>query len=683
MDQNSGWGNPHSEVIAQYIRGRSRERCAKDQPVSVDLVGRATVARLDVRGLARSELWAESPALRDAALDVLEKEPAFRDDPGDLPRAHHDARLDELESEMRTRGMLLHVPNADVLAQTRRVAFAGLFPVPKGEKVPPPATQKARLVWDDRPGNALLAPPRWFPMFELEMLILCMLSFPFVLAWDHRHFYWQLPIHAALRLLFLVKLHGRVYAPAAAPQGWNGACRYAQAVSWMFVLFREAGESPLGARDTPKDIPPVVWLHGDNGTVAGAIMVLLDNIIIFTRTFGLHAAWLRRMRRNAKKWKMDVKEVHVLRADNPAKLPDDAGCACRASAGVYEKEGACASCAGPAVEQLMSPDGIPYIAFGGVATGGRLSDRTVWAHQVRKSPVDVDAARTRRDASVLVGTCIWVLRCRQSPLLNHEPLLQLSSRVGTAGSEAEWDSPLYLTEEEGRELRSVLRSGSVPISTIEWHPGLAYLVRKPETRQLYEVKFGKVSYETRILAADARPDLQAAVGLSADYVVRYVHTTRVQYRIVDESELAAVALAVQIERGAVKPAAGAVEPPACDLLLIVAEDNRVAEWGIRGWRSRSATARRGLRALKTVCEPDSGGRRVWIVAERVGTKEIVADVPTRPEGGALVVVGPLEAQSCPDVAYRLRETVAKLIAPYSRTLSGLEVLKSPASVLLG
>ena len=219
------------------------------------------MARVPVRGAAET-----------AALRVLSS-----DEPGGLFQPIHDPVL---------RGTM--------------PAYAGAFFVKKSNGL-------NRIIVDARAGNShMTSIGHAFSLFDLKTLIGVISNVSrsetwFAINQDLRHWFHQIPFrNQPLRRYFAVPVHnGPVYLPWTAPMGWLDAPAIGQNGTWSLLLAGNRDGTP-SLSEHSGIVPgflegltrPPTWVPLVDG---GGIFVILDNILVVTRTRSIADYWKRRI----------------------------------------------------------------------------------------------------------------------------------------------------------------------------------------------------------------------------------------------------------------------------------------------------------------------------------------------------------------------------------------------------
>lgn len=300
-------------------------------------------------------------------------------------------------------------------------ARCGIFMVPKKNDL-------WRLVFDARPANRITEKLSNLRMFGLDELLD---AFSFlrkgrtpVYLWtaDFKHFFYQLPLAAALQSLF----GAGAFIPLVFPMGFHSSPEVGQVVSWSTVLAKEAGESSLGAGDVSAAMPTVLALKDIRGETIGFVFVLLDNICVMTVDRQLTVDWSARIRRNANLFNLEFKESEVgftRIADESLRAPGTPPCDA-----VDWKE----SCTFAGLE------------FSRVGWRSGSADRSL------------PLPDTRRRTLAVCGSLLWEVRVRRLPLRQFPKLREIYHLVGQAAGG--WDSPFAFPadcEKEIEDLKSL------------------------------------------------------------------------------------------------------------------------------------------------------------------------------------------------------------------------------------
>ena len=494
-----------------------------------------------------------------------------------------------------------------------------------------------RLIIDARNANKILPRIHGLIMFELEQLLSAMQELPFAWAVDFRHYFYELPISDQLGAFFSHKFGGVWCQPKCLPMGYSNAPIAAQTMTWLMVLYREVDESPLGVTALPEAMPGVLRVR--DGDQEARIFVLLDNVAVFASSADFRDKWAARIKRNYQHFQ--VKE------SSPPTLSN-----------------------GPEPIEFC---GIKREMRGGVAGWFPSS----------KFPVSLssDPAWPAAAVSSLLGKVQWAARALQIDTLAYEEVLRLASRVGKLqqmprAKRTELVSVEPLARAQLTELLRIARAsqegGSADFCTsLRDHPGRAPV---PGSRSKF-----------LFAAADARQTIRAAMRLDEGAGGPTVSNVTLRDHRGSRCELDGGGSPPQLAPGEVPPPSTVSElealelavelcgnglhRPANERLLLVAEDNTGAERAIRRGHSSSAAVREVLRRVYE----KAAARNVRIVTVRVGTKEIVSDVPTRSPKEALTDPrhpGYAEAQLrlCATMS-RLRTVAAELRAKTSRPVA--------------
>ena len=174
-----------------------------------------------------------------------------------------------------------------------------------------PRRARARVVFDARPANAILAPwPDPLLLFTLPEFVSTVHRFPYLEIVDYRNFYYQFPVPGKLAMYFAINCGGTTYLPRALPMGFREACAIAQLASLLLraTASRESrwkaavewSTSDARVTDTGARAERNAGHHRDRagGAAGQAILVLLDGILVATRDPALGAAWRARLASN-------------------------------------------------------------------------------------------------------------------------------------------------------------------------------------------------------------------------------------------------------------------------------------------------------------------------------------------------------------------------------------------------
>ena len=272
---------------------------------------------------------------------------------------------------------------ARVMGRHERVAArCGMFTVQKQ------GTAKERLIWDARIANQQMKGGERFALFSLDELIDAYLLGGSIVVLDYRHWFYQLPLPRRWQPYFVVQGTEVRIAPVVVPMGWHRAPRLGQMTTVMTVLYREEGESDLGAVVSEKEMPSMIpiWRGGKQ---VGNIAFLIDGVAVIIRDRGLRGKWLGRIRRNCKK-------LHVIIKDE-----------------VVER-------------------------FAGIQFSGGKEWRPLTELGSFPSPV------TRREVASIVGRLLWQMRVHQRRMLGEEQLLNIAALIG----KGQWEEAHGLREED-------------------------------------------------------------------------------------------------------------------------------------------------------------------------------------------------------------------------------------------
>jgi hypothetical protein len=187
------------------------------------------------------------------------------------------------------------------------VCFGMLFTVPK------PSTGTHRVIFDGRPGNALLARPPYFRFFQPIDLVSALRGLGEFTAssWDIRHFFYRLSLPAYIGVFYALMLVSGLFIPTQVPMGSTHGPAWASAFAFCVVAYREQHESALGLH-VPAGIIPTVLEIIANGAVVGYIWIVIDNILLATSDPELTKKWRTRIERNGRQlgvhpWKESFK----------------------------------------------------------------------------------------------------------------------------------------------------------------------------------------------------------------------------------------------------------------------------------------------------------------------------------------------------------------------------------------
>lgn len=175
----------------------------------------------------------------------------------------------------------------------------GLFTVPK-------ANGFARLIYDGRRGNAHLAAPPYFTLFEPMDIVRAAraLGTFSAVTCDVRHHFHRLKQNKSMASFYGIHLEGiQGHAGWAVPtvlcMGNAWAPAIGQAASWSIVAHRELLEITLGLQLPLDRIVGKTELI-ENGRTIGVIFVCIDNICIMCSSPKRAREWKERVERNAK-----------------------------------------------------------------------------------------------------------------------------------------------------------------------------------------------------------------------------------------------------------------------------------------------------------------------------------------------------------------------------------------------
>ena len=174
------------------------------------------------------------------------------------------------------------------------VCFGMLFTVPKAD-----GTQ--RVIFDGRPGNALLARPPYFRFFQPIDLVSALRGLGDFTAssWDIRHFFYRLKLPPYIGVFYALALVSGLYIPTQVPMGSTHGPAWASAFAFGVVAYREQHESTLGLRVPAGTIPTVLEIVA-SGVVVGYIWIVIDNILVATSDPDLTKEWRKRIERNGR-----------------------------------------------------------------------------------------------------------------------------------------------------------------------------------------------------------------------------------------------------------------------------------------------------------------------------------------------------------------------------------------------
>ena len=375
----------------------------------------------------------------DEAISAFPEIQWVRPAPTDLPHVHTSDRLKPHFGQLKSWGVLGE-------RKGRRRAVCGLFTVLK-------TNGYDRLVFDARQANLLIQGGIPFSLFMLADLLWAMERLRnlgasrkgvFVVLRDFRHWFYQFKLPAVLQNLFVV---AGDYVPLVMAMGYTRAPAIGQGATWSIVLFREPGESSLGAPERVPEFPTFIALHLD-GKLRGYIFVLIDNIMICTIDEALAELWSKRVNRNAKKFHAIFK-VEGEEAQNSHLDPLEA-----------EPQG------------VLSLQGNTTAVFAGIefgSQGWRTKEGTIPAPSVRMNV---------RECARVLGQCYWELRVRLEPLSRIRDLVNLSRLIGIQAhiTNQDWSVDIDVPEAGVKAVRAVIdvRNGRTWTTLPEFPPAHLY-----------------------------------------------------------------------------------------------------------------------------------------------------------------------------------------------------------------
>lgn len=364
-----------------------------------DEISPATIGRLNLGQAAKtmSQPWMQ--AARRMLLTGEHELTPNPDEQGPPPEAYVDPwvkkELEAWAKAPRSGNALLR----RLRRRDRRLAPCGAFPVEKKGGL-------LRAVFDARCGNRLVRRLEGFRLFSCSQLHDKMAQYIrggefWVQLVDFRHFFYQLPLHPRLQPLFVL---ANKYCPTVWPMGFACAPMVAQCLSWSAVLHREKDQDRLGTPAEPMEsMPEFLTLRDAAGQEIGAIFVLLDNILVVTKTEADHHNWAERLRSNIALLNLEVKPGE-----------ETTQCHITGSTGSF--------------------------VFAGHEFAAGAGWRSVSAER------NLPQVRTRRDAASLAGMLGWEMRVREASLLTEPGYSALMTRLGTESDH--WDGPCQLDPEE-------------------------------------------------------------------------------------------------------------------------------------------------------------------------------------------------------------------------------------------
>ena len=269
--------------------------------------------------------------------------------------------------------------------------------------------KKCRIIFDVRPGNNKLISWGSFSLFGLDDLLRSwwMASTAWgtisVFTLDYRHQFYQYSMGEGLGRYMAMEYHGEWYRPRVMAMGFKNAPRTGQTGTWSLVLHRE-DEDTLGVReiDVQQQMPRFVRLWSRDESINGFIFVLLDGVLVFTRTQKLRDQWRRRILSNSKRFSAVVKE-HSSDCDR--------------------------------------------VTFAGVELRRDDAKRPT-VRPLRRDQVEVTATSTRRQVASCVGSIVWRLRVRRQPLLASALIDVYSKLVKPHEISNGWERCAALSENE-------------------------------------------------------------------------------------------------------------------------------------------------------------------------------------------------------------------------------------------
>jgi hypothetical protein len=416
------------EILEGYFRRYVARRGERLVP---DRIGKRIPGRFRLNLVrARAKMQWMQPAVRY----LLDGNPERRAEPVPLARCGSARVSPDVAEHLET---LLQLFRWTTRGE-RYHARCGAFLVPK-------KSGRGRYVFDARRGNGLLARVPGFVLFSLADLLKLATEMltsghpSWAVAIDFRHYFYQIPIRGDLAAFMALRIGQRSLVPKVLLMGHHNAPVCAQTLSWIVVLHRERGEESLGVGDVDgESMPPYVRLVVD-GRCAGFLLVLLDNVLVWTTDEKLREAWRRRLHRNVKLFGVRVnrKETQVVNFQDPERSNTGA-----ALDGSSDDDASADEMPDPPPTNTLVFSGVEFCAAGWRSASGGAENSGVWATQ---------ESITRQEAASVCGTLLWDVRVRGECLGPWPATRGLYGRLSPPPGES-WRSSIRLSPEELAEL---------------------------------------------------------------------------------------------------------------------------------------------------------------------------------------------------------------------------------------
>lgn len=415
------------EVLAYYFRKvypqrREGHKIRTLDPIDPTIVGKVRVKEL--RHAGRRWRWTHG------AMDMLALGEFSLAPPTGLPapKVHAEA---EVRRQCEQAG-IFGVAKKGV----KRMSWCGLFTVPKG------TTPFDRLICDARPANVRVTKMKGFRLFLLEELLRLFNKLRnstdssgqkrkvYIVSRDFRHFFYQLPLHLRMQGLFTVD----DLVALVIPMGFHSSPIIGQTTSWIAVLYYEEGESRLGVTlgSEETEMPAYVILSHDDGTFAGFIVVLIDNIGVFVNDEALAEKWRIRLERNAKKFHL------IFKRTEPEKIE-----------GKDETDGA--ADVAKYGNRAVLLEGDNSVVFCGIEFGEQG-----WRSADSPEIGATEGMTSLKVVASWLGRAYWEVRTRLRSLCHFPDLTALSSNLGhIAYDDPGWHGAVYVTPSACATIRAI------------------------------------------------------------------------------------------------------------------------------------------------------------------------------------------------------------------------------------